>query len=344
MPGDFRFEYARSTERRARGPYRVAPPREAVARPSAGTVHAAAALLAFVVSGCSLLVDVDRSQCANSKDCARRGLGGECRRGVCVQPSCDGGPCASEFAGSCLDERECESAEQCFKGQCVAAKDVAGFVCAPPLPAARDPLPLHLQLREFSSEKPPKSATLTACRSGDSSCSNPVAMRSDASGKSALQIDLPYGFVGFVEVQSENSLTTLYYVMQPYSIERSQPLLLLTAQARDVLAIAGGYPADASRGLVLMEAYDCSGKSVGGIRFEASNTDCVRFALMDMVPNFDTPVTIRDEAHNRALGGFLNAATGPSTFSARVGVGGPLLGQFSVNVRADAVTYLQWFP
>ena len=263
---------------------------------------------------------------------------------MCVQPACDGGPCASEFAGSCLNESDCDTAQECFKGQCVDPDAVAGYICAPPLPAARDPLPLNLQLREFNLEEPPQLATLTACRSGDSTCSNPVAMRSDSSRKGTFKIDLPYGFVGFVEIQSESSLTTLYYVMQPYKIERSQPLLLVSARQRDVLALTGGYPADASRGMVIIEAYDCSGEAAPGIAFTSSNPESAHFTLTGAVPNFDAEVTVRDEANGSALGGFLNAATGVTTFSARVGVDGPLLGQFTVNVRADTVTYLQWFP
>ena len=43
-------------------------------------------LLALVwLPGCSLMVDVDRFQCAQTEDCARRGVSGVCVRGVCAQ-------------------------------------------------------------------------------------------------------------------------------------------------------------------------------------------------------------------------------------------------------------------
>jgi hypothetical protein len=291
------------------------------------------------------MVDVDRAQCVSTEDCARRGLAGDCRRGVCVSSGCDGGRCASALAASCSGDRDCITVDAlCFKNQCVQSDEVAGFVCAPVAPAGKASVRFSLQLEEFVSQSPPKLAMVIACLAGDLLCAEPITARTDASGSGEISLDLPYGFVGFLEVHSANTLTALYYITQPYTTERSQPLWLMTAQTRDILALAAGHPADPSRGLVIMQAYDCSGRPVGGIRFEAGDSSGVRFSLLNAVPIFDSPVTIRDDETDTAIAGFVDAAPGFTVFSAHIGVGGPLLGQFNANVRPNSVTYLQWFP
>jgi len=53
---------------------------------------------------------------------------------------------------------------------------------------------------------------------------------------------------------------------------------------------------------------------------------------------------VRDEMVDEAPGGFVNADPGFTLFTARIGVDGPVLGEYNANVRASTVTYLDIHP
>lgn len=79
-----------------------------------------------LLCGCSLMVDVDRTQCARAEDCARRGLSGACVQGVCEQEMLDSSTSAAMQSDAANTQATplpyaCSALLQC----CVNVQDVA---------------------------------------------------------------------------------------------------------------------------------------------------------------------------------------------------------------------------
>jgi hypothetical protein len=311
-------------------------------------------LLALVIAaaGCSVLVNVDKVQCSIADDCVRLGLPGSCIQGACsgtsAAPSACDDDCPNEVEpGSCKTDSECSaSGSVCFKTGCANADTVAAFRCKPAMPGAAPPeqLTYGLRVREFVTQQAPKRMTILACRPNDVSCENPVARYVDDAGSGDVSLQLPYGFQGFLDLRSDDIVTELFYFTKPYTEPKSRLLLVATPQTVEILVGAAGYVSDPSRGLVIVEGYDCAGQAASGISFGDSDRGGARFYLINSAPNFESAVTARDEVSDLALGGFFNAVVGFTRISARIGEDGPLLGEFNVNVRPNTITYLEIHP
>jgi hypothetical protein len=307
-----------------------------------------------VLIGCSFLVDAGDDQCTRDRDCGDLGLSGSCEQGVCVlaAPTSmredgvsapDGG--LSGDPSSCLGSMRCDDGEICFKDQCVAERDVERFVCEAQTPAMAERVRFAMHVKEFVSDQPPIALTASACMRNDVSCANPVAMFEDSEGTGDIELELPYDFSGFLEVRSEDTLTALWYFTEPLREPRVAKDLKIPSPATvELLAAITGLSVDASRGLVILEAFDCAQMASGGIHFEESKQRAIPFYIIDEQPNVESTVTVRDDDTNEAIGGFLNATPGFTLFTAHIGVDGPRLGEYNANVRANTVTYLDIYP
>lgn len=321
----------------------------------------------FALGGCSLLIDVDRDQCARASDCEGLGFAATCEQGVCVRAEdapaeCDDGPCGPSGDGgalidasgpavaalgeSCAQGVSCEGEAICFKDQCALERDAGRFVCepgAPPTPTAT--VHFTMPVRDFVTEEPLPDLVVLACQEGDVSCDEPVARFDDPANTGDVVFDLPYGFMGYLDVRSPAALPSLWYFTKPLVTPTDAKVLKAVAPAT-VMLLAGitALEVDASKGLVILEAFDCTRNAAGGIHFEESKRAAIPFFIIDGVPNTESTVTIRNELDNQAAGGFLNATPGFTLFSARIGLDGPVLGTFNANVRANTVTYLDIHP
>jgi hypothetical protein len=313
-------------------------------------------LLTGLLCGCSLIIDLEPNQCQTDADCTKLGLGTPCTQGVCAltQPraGCDAGPnCTDTNAQSmqvaCDPMHLCAKPDQvCFKDACALASVAAPFVCTPA--PAGDPngmIVLTTHVQEFISTIPPKGLVVAACRASDVNCTDSVANWVDNRASGDLVLQLPYGFDGFLRVQSDETLTAMYFMTRPLTnATHLKTFEVVAPSTLATLAAVTGYTADAQKGLVILEAFDCAGNAAGGIRFEESKQDGVPFFIVDSRPNIDSKLSVRDDIQDSAIGGFLNASAGFTIFSARIGASGPLLGRFNANVRANTVTYLDFHP
>ena len=175
----------------------------------------------------------------------------------------------------------------------------------------------------------------------DISCTEPVATFTDTDATGHVTMTLPTGFTGYFEVHSAE-MDTLLYVTQPIvknTLNRDLPVL--TPDTLDITTSTLGAPYDTARGIVLIEAIDCSGTPQGGIHF-ATKDDGIAFYLVDQVPNKDQKVTVYDPTNNTADGGFINVPLGFATFSAQVGVdsNGLQLGKFNAQIRPNTITFI----
>jgi hypothetical protein len=329
------------------------------------------ASLAFCVaalSGCSLLIDVDRDQCGQDSDCASVGFAATCEQGVCVRreqaapAECDGGPCessgdAGELPGdaggtvaalgaSCAQDVRCEESATCFKEQCALAAEVERFMCepqaaAPVVATVRFTMPV----RDFVSEAALPELVVLACQESDLGCDSPIARFDDPDATGDVVLDLPYAFTGYLDVRSPAVLPSLWYFTKPLvSPTDAKVLKAVSRQTVQLLASITAIEVDASKGLVILEAFDCAKTAAGGIHFEESKRAAIPFFIIDGRPNVESTITVYNELDNQAAGGFINATPGFTIFSARIGIDGPVLGSFNANVRANTVTYLDIHP
>jgi hypothetical protein len=312
-------------------------------------------IAASTLTGCSWLVDAGADQCSRDRDCGEIGLSGICEQGVCVRGPASGqsnggistpgdGGVAGD-PGSCLGSMRCNDGDTCFKEQCVPERDVERFVCEERAPPVVPTVHFEMNVREFVSNMAPMGLRVSACEVNDVSCANAVATWEDTAGTGTIVLDLPYEFDGYLEVQSDDVLSALWYFTQPLRQERmNKDLRIPSPSTVELLAAVSGLAVDASKGLVILEAFDCSGMAVPGIHFEESKQRAIPFFIIDDLPNTESTVTVRDDTANQALGGFLNATPGFTIFTARIGVEGTTLGVFNAHVRANTVTYLDIYP
>jgi hypothetical protein len=342
-----------TTRRRSR--WRAVRPRLArsvvaklAARVCAQLLSAGACVLVLTASACSLLIDVDKNQCAQDVDCKRPGLSGVCSRGVCVAAAHQsGGQAVTAVSPSCDDDHPCDpdGADVCFKEQCAPPHDVEPFVCMADAPSQDATVAYSVHVQEFVSKRALKQLAVTACRANDVGCEQPVLHYSDTAGKGDVTLQLPLGFVGYLELRSSDALPGLYYVTQPVvSATHAKPLQLIAPMSLQLLAAASAQTVDMDAGLVVLEAYDCNGNAVGGIHFEQSKQSGIAFVIVDSLPTVDRMLTVRDDVNDGAIGGFLNVDPGNGIFSARLGQDGPVLGSFNASVRAGTVTYIDIHP
>jgi len=330
------------------------------------------ASLAFCIaalSGCSLLIDVDGDQCQQVSDCAAVGFPATCEQGVCVRreqapDECDGAPCGpsgdagplsgdaggtvAALGASCAeaDDVRCEAEAICFKEQCAIETEVGRFVCEPAAPVAAETVRLTMPVRDFVTEQPLPELVVLACQENDVSCDDPIARFDDPDGTGDVVLDLPYAFTGYLDVRSPAVLPTLWYFTKPLVTPFDAKVLkAVSAQTVELLAAITSLEVDASKGLVILEAFDCEKNAAGGIHFEESKRAAIPFFIIDGQPNVESTITVYNELDNQAAGGFINATPGFTIFSARIGgADGPVLGSFNANVRASTVTYVDIHP
>lgn len=314
------------------------------------------AAVSFSAGGCSALIDVAGTQCNADSECVSRKLGQSCVEHVCVgdaPAACSGDACNDGAAGAaaygmCVLDTDCKSDTEprCMHGTCVAQGIADRWICPPDAAPDNPPEMIHysFQVLEFVSRKPPANIVALACRGNDVSCGDPVARWEDKGATGMVQMDLPYNFLGFFQVTSD-ALPALSYLTKPLRADTQDRDLQVVAQSTvDLLAAVDGTTSfDPTMGLVLVEEFDCAKMPGAGVHFEESKGGAHPFYIVNRVPNSEVNTSVYDPDNNVADGGFINVQPGFVTFTARLGVGGPELGEFNANVRAGAVTFIDMY-
>ncbi|MET0387070.1 MAG: hypothetical protein ABW321_13975 [Polyangiales bacterium] len=304
--------------------------------------------LALVVGlgGCSTLIDVDGHQCETAEDCVQADLGDSCVRNVCVGEVVLGQGEAANPDGRCASDDDCGEAEpRCLHSRCVADDVATRFACEATEEPDDDVETIRYAFRvvEFASRKPPKRLEVKACHAGDVECSNPVATFESSDDSGQVELELPVRFLGYFDVKGDE-MAALSYISRPLLHDKTDRDLQVPSRSTvAATATLGQTEVDATRGLALVEAFECSGKPAGGVHFTESSGEAQGFYIVNHVPNITAQVTVYDEANDVADGGFLNLPPGYVTFGASLGVDGPWLGEFNASVRAETVTFVDMY-
>jgi hypothetical protein len=306
-----------------------------------------------MLSGCSALIGVSDTQCDKSSECVSAGLGDRCVAHVCVETKANGGADAGTDAGDdpataiCASDNECGKGglPRCMNGACVSEELASRWMCTAEEEAPAESGTVHYSFHvvEFVSRQPPMNVRATACRTNDVGCTDPVATFMDTDGAGLVQFDLPVGFLGFFEVMSDAS-PALSYLTRPVTKDTlDRDLQVPSPSTVQLLAAIEGFVWEPTKGMALVEAFDCSGTPAGGVQFTESRGSSTPFYIVDNTPNRDASVSVYDVDKNVADGGFINVQPGFVTFTAHWGIDGPTLGSFNAHVRAGTVTYIDMY-
>jgi hypothetical protein len=305
----------------------------------------ALALGGNLIAGCTAIIDVTGKQCDTSSECVSQKLGDSCVAHLCVESAAMGGGDAGA-TGMCIKDDECAAkTPRCMNGSCVSDEVAARWICAEdPTQYSSTTVKYSFHVLEFVSRKPPKNLTVRACAQNDVGCNPGLAQFEDTSGNGDVELDLPAGFLGYFSVRSSETLDALSYLTVPVREDtHDRDLQVVAPDTLKLLALTSGVEFDATKGLALVEAFDCSKMPAGGVHFTESRGVATPFYIVDRVPSKDATVSSFDMDNNVADGGFVNIPADFITFSAYLGVDGPLLGKVNAHVRANTVTFIDMY-
>ena len=101
----------------------------------------------------------------------------------------------------------------------------------------------------------------------------------------------------------------------------------------------------AGKGLVILEAFDCSGEAVGGMSLRGEQGRRSALLHRRWLPNTrEHGHRARRGSNNLAIGGFLNATPGFTHLLGQLGLDGPLLGTSTRTCARSTVTYVDIHP
>lgn len=278
---------------------------DGVARNALSCVGGALLVLWTLTSGCSLVVDSDRVQCATDADCSARGeafVGSTCVDSVCVAGA----------RWSCLEH---PPAPPPTGGMFQAPFIVQHLVTQQPLPGVRARL----------------------CRRIDVTCASPIGdeLVTDASGQ--VTFSVAGGFDGYVAFDGPDIIHGLFFFNPPVATDLPQAMISIgSTEVIALLALQAGAVQEPDRGVVLLGARDCMGAPAPGVTFDVSGSDpgAVTFYSKQGLPSGDAVQT--DSA---GYGGLLNAAAGSVTFTATLAETGQRIGSVTLLAQENAITY-----
>jgi hypothetical protein len=302
---------------------------------------------ALQLSACSALIDVSGRQCETDMHCREQQLGDVCVDHVCTaaQQTTNAQDAATRNM-HCVKESDCSGdTPRCMRSQCVSSAVAEMFLCraAEDPPMAGGTVKYSFTAIEYVSRMAPGNISARACRGNDVKCVDAIPALKISQLDGTIEFELPRGFMGFFEVHSD-AMPALSYLTKPILVDTvDRPLQLSSPETFMSLSMLDGAEIDETAGVALLEAFDCKGTPVGGVHFESSVGGVRPFYIVNHVPNHDVTVSALDAVNNVADGGFLNVQPGFVTFTARYGVGGPVLGSFNVSVRPSTFTFIDMY-
>jgi hypothetical protein len=148
-----------------------------------------------------------------------------------------------------------------------------------------------------------RDVTAEACTMLDPNCFEPVATFAPTGliAPQALELQVPFGFDGYVRVTAPNFFPAEYYLSTPVEAPLTQYIPVLSYGGWEYLRSTWGIELDTNRGFVMLYALDCDGLGVPDVDLSLEvDSGVVPWILVD-----DVPVT-----HANPL------ATGPDGFGA----------------------------
>ena len=160
----------------------------------------------------------------------------------------------------------------------------------------------------------------------------------------ALQLQVPGGFDGYVEMTADSITPSLFFVTQPIwqdtTIQGVVPVV--SAQGFEGIAQAIGTTLDLENsGHVYALSFDCDGNPAEDVRLDVDpkSPGMAKYYMINNVPVGSAPATDASGA-----GGFLNLKPGFTKLEGFVSSTGARIGETGFIVRKGAVSYPRLMP
>lgn len=282
------------------------------------------------VSGCQLWIHVDDPQCKRDETCV--GLLGE------------GATCAED--GVCVRHGEpamTTDSVHALPGRWSCARALAGAATPDPSRKVR----VRMDVVDATRLRLPSGLIGAACLADDADCARPVLQNIAPGDDGFLELELPWGFGGYIELQAPDYLPALAYDTRPYTQSTStHGPPMLTQSALESIAAASGRSADLSaRGLALLDVRDCDDTAGDGVSFDEVNGQAP-FYFVGATASADlTQTAISNQLsagrEPRAMGGFADLEPGPTEFHVVLPESGEVVSSVTVVIRAGHITYVR---
>ncbi|HEX2657675.1 MAG TPA: hypothetical protein VHU40_05365 [Polyangia bacterium] len=197
-------------------------------------------------------------------------------------------------------------------------------------------------MRDLINQMPVAGAQAKLCRKIDVDCLMPVGTAtSQADGTVTFTVDMSGSFAGYISVQSEGSVPTLYFFYPDVDRDQTVMISLASPLANAGLLFQLGRTAAAGHGNVVISSQDCTGAPAAGVSYTTTSGD-------DMTAAFYTvgslPTLKATETDSGGYGGLIGVPIGSATVSATLAKPHTDLGTISLLVQEGAITYTQVLP
>jgi len=205
-------------------------------------------------------------------------------------------------------------------------------------------LAFPLLVRHALDATPVPGVSIKVCPGTDLACPTPTTTATTATDGTA-SVTLPMGesgYVGFAILQKDGYIETLAMANVPIVTPRTEPVkldLLRTSEATGVLAILGAD--DATRGQLVIGAWDCRLQPASGVRLALTESD------EDTKPFYldgTTPDPTATETDERGGAGFANVAPGTVHVTTTRASDGAAIGTATAQVVAGKITIVVMVP
>lgn len=275
-----------------------------------------------MLSGCSVLIDVDTKQCTTDADCEALGpafVGATCEADLCVLPAAGaGGSDAGGAPGMEDDELVCETPEK-------STEERVKYTFAPIYVVGSEP-------------DDPEPFEIQACLPGDLDCTSPVYGPVMVNAGEPKDFLVPPGFQGYFFITNKDSLDALVFMGRPILQDTvgwnvTMPTPTLVKQ----LSVATSENVDTSLGLIIAVARDCDAVPLEGVKFTNSK-EGLQFYFVNNFPD----TSLMETAAQGAVG-FANVPISTTTLRAQL-PSGQELKEVIIRVKPNTASLVELFP
>lgn len=288
----------------------------------------------LILGGCQLLLDVESSQCERDADCVGLlGRGYVCAStNVCKRVAPETPPSNMTDAGPQLAKRWKCLDEQPTK--------------APAVDESRR-VAISFDVVDFKQASTPDGLIVRACAQTDVACSEPIIDNVVPDSDGVVSFDLPYGFLGFYELDAPGFVPGLSFSNRPATQDMMyHGPVIVSIQSQLDLAKFGGEMIDDTLGTIVIEVTDCDGGPGDGVRLEMESDDQHAFYFEGPLPDRQLEATVVTTALGRggvqrAVAGFSNVKPNYVTFVATLVEPERRVASFAAQVRANSITFIR---
>ena len=179
-----------------------------------------------------------------------------------------------------------------------------------------------------------------ACAPADLECASPLSEVRGLNPEGRLEVAVPVGFAGFLEIEPEGHARSVLHMRQAvfHDTVDLEPILAIPAAAVAQLAGLLNIELIPDLSLMLVSVVDCRGQRAPGVTL-ANNVGGKEFYLANGLPN-----VMVDTTDFEGLGGFVNVPLRLVEVSATVEADGRAIGSRSILPRAGWIMGLNIRP